>query len=89
VDRTISSKAGSDAANDSADTTVQLPDRRTRRIGKKFNAAPKTGRQADFRKADGFMDFKEQTPEITALQTQQTLFEGLQGSTPSVLWSAG
>jgi hypothetical protein len=89
VDRTISSKAGSDAKTDSTDAKVPIHNRRPRRIGKKFNAAPKTGRQAGFRKADGFMDFREQTPKSTALQTQRTAFEAVPGSTLSVLWSAG
>jgi hypothetical protein len=89
VDRTISSKEGSDAKTDSTDAKVPIHDRRTRRIGNKFNAAPETGRQAGFRKADGFMDCREQTLENTALQTQRTAFEAVPGVTTSAQWSAG
>jgi hypothetical protein len=89
VERTISSKEASEAHNETADAQVPIHDRRTRCIDKKFNAAPKTDRSAGFRRTDGFMDCSEQTPESTGLQTRQIPFEGLQGSTPSILRSVG
>ena len=77
VERTISSKEASEAHNDSRDTKVHVHGRRTRRIGKEFNAATKTGRSAGFRRADGFMDFSKQTSEGTGLQTRPIPQEGV------------